>query len=129
MLTDEYTISEIEGLLAAAPLVVGMRLYSFIVAAAHGTSIAAISYHPKCEAVLNQLEVEDWLNYADIEVNKSVSIIQNGGVGNDLDARVGDLQQECHNLFNTAESLSRRKYHLPQLSFVLPLAILSARLR
>lgn len=77
VITDPYTIAEAEKIIEKADAVVGMRLHSLILGAHMRTSIVAISYNPKCELFLDQINIEDYYECREISGSKiSVDILE-----------------------------------------------------
>jgi polysaccharide pyruvyl transferase CsaB len=67
---DPDDFREVEGILSEADFLVGMRLHSVILSARNHVPFVGLSYHPKCESVLQQLGTEEVMWCDSFDANK-----------------------------------------------------------
>jgi len=73
---DPDDFREVEGILSEADFLVGMRLHSVILSARNHVPFVGLSYHPKCESVLQQLGTEEVMWCDSFDANKLTARVQ-----------------------------------------------------
>lgn len=120
---NELRVRKIESIIASALIVIGVRLHSIIVAAAHETPLVPISYHPKSRSVLRQLGVNDWFVHRDIDSQQlSKEIVNKTYKKYGIDsATLEKLKLRSESLFKIVKQQDRSKSNpllLPPILFI-----------
>lgn len=123
-----YTIGQAELIIDHADAVVGMRLHSIILSAHLRTPFTAISYGVKCRAFLEQIGVQNWFVWSDIDEHKLSDSIQDNIQKQtpipESEEQIRALEEDCSTIFSTFESQSRDRSFTSYLVLVLCIPIL-----
>jgi len=108
---EEYTIGQVESIIKNADAMVGMRLHSMILAAHMRTPLIPISYNIKCDSFLEQIGVQDWFKWSDINERKlSAKIVENTKNESSMasiEEKIESLEKNCTEILPTCDSQCR----------------------
>jgi polysaccharide pyruvyl transferase WcaK-like protein len=108
--SQPYTVEQAEAIIDDAGAVVGMRLHSLILAAHMRTPFTAISYNPKCELFLKQINVEQYFDCTDVNGTALTNSIKNIEDQEPIPAslpHIEALEKEAPLILSKCESQSR----------------------
>ncbi|MDR1530834.1 MAG: polysaccharide pyruvyl transferase CsaB [Clostridiales bacterium] len=83
ILSRNYTVSELMGILSRTEFVIGMRLHTLIFAASQGVPVIGVIYDPKVRAFMSYIGQETFVDCENIDCERLLaitdSVIQNAG--------------------------------------------------
>ncbi|WP_031514076.1 polysaccharide pyruvyl transferase CsaB [Desulfofalx alkaliphila] len=109
ILQRNHTVGEFMGIIAACDMLVGMRLHSLIMAAIVGVPVVGLSYDPKIDRFLEQLDITPACHVND----------QNCCVMGELQMIEEDLENERQRIKERADLLRDRALHTAELALKL----------